>query len=792
MYTRPGAALLLGLLASVAAAADPFDSTTAQAFLKSHCLACHSGDKPKGDQRLDQLAADFTDPLSRETWAALLAKVRAGEMPPKERPRPKPAEIDAFANWTDSQLAATHDAFRAQQGRTVLRRLNRYEYENTIRDLLKIDIEVKDLLPEDTSADGFDNSGAALHTSSFLMERYLEAADAALTVAIANGPQPPTKTVRYSYKDEHQIKHDAGQIFRSIDDAVVFFSSTYSPTVLGKFYTQTRGLYRFRISAYAFQSPDKPVTFRVQAGGMMMGQKNHLVGYFDAPPGEPTVYEFVEKIEPTYTIQIVPHGTTNEHGVRREGAANYAGPGLAIQWVEVEGPLHVSWPPPSHRLLFADLPQQKMQNGKLEVVSTSPHEDAPRLLLSFATRAFRRDVTAEEIRPFVELFESRLADGYSFEESMRVAYKGILVAPDFLFLRERPGKLDDFALASRLSYFLWSTMPDDVLLALAREGKLSDKQVLHDQVERMLQSPKSKAFTQNFLGQWLKLRDLDFTNPDHRLYPEYDEMLRASMEQETHAFFEELLREDLSVTNIVDCDFAMLNERLARHYGIPGVEGHAIRKVTLPPDSHRGGMLTMASVLKVTANGTVTSPVVRGAFVLDRILGQPPPPPPDGVPAVEPDIRGTTTIREQLAKHREIESCAACHAKIDPPGFALENYDVIGGWRDHYRSVGNGQPVMIDGQRMPYLQGKAVDAADVLSDGRTFQNIDELKRHLASEPDVLSRSMASRLVSFATGAAPTAPDQPEIEKIVAAHREKKYGLRSLIHLIVASDFFQNK
>ena len=792
MYIRRCAALVLAILAAITPtvrAEQPFDD--AQAFLKRHCIACHSGDKPKGDQRLDQLAANFTDPLSRETWAAALARVRAGEMPPKEKPRPEAAEIDKLAHWIESQLAATQQTFRAQQGRTALRRLNRYEYENTIRELLKIDIEVKDLLPEDTSADGFDNSGAALHTSSFLMERFLEAADAALNIAIASGPQPPTQTVRHSYKDEHQIKHDAGKIFRSLDDAVVFFSSTYSPTVLSKFYTQVRGHYRFRISAYAFQS-DEPVTFRVQAGGMMMGQKNHLVGYFDAPPGEPTIYEFVEKIEPTYTIQIVPHGTTNEHGVRRDGAANYAGPGLAVQWVEVEGPLHDIWPPKSHQLLFGDLPQQKMQNGKLEVISTSPHEDAQRLLASFAARAFRRDVTAEKVRPFVELFESRLADGYSFEESMRVAYKGILVSPDFLFLRERPGKLDDFALASRLSYFLWSTMPDDELLSLARENKLSDAAVLHDQVERLLQSPKSKALKQNFLGQWLKLRDLDFTNPDHRLYPEYDEMLRASMEQETHAFFEELLREDLSVSNIVDCDFAMLNERLARHYGIPGVEGHAIRKVALPSDSHRGGLLTMAGVLKVTANGTVTSPVVRGAFVLDRILGQTPPPPPDGVPAVEPDIRGTTTIREQLAKHREIQSCAACHAKIDPPGFALENYDVIGGWREHYRSVGNGKPVTIDGKRMPYLQGLAVDPKDMLSDGRVFQNIDELKRHFASDPDLLSRGLASRLVTYATGAAPTAADQPEIEKLVASHREKKYGLRSLIHLIVASELFQHK
>jgi hypothetical protein len=311
-------------------------------------------------------------------------------------------------------------------------------------------------------------------------------------------------------------------------------------------------------------------------------------------------------------------------------------------------------------------------------------------------------------------------------------------------------------------------------------------------VERLLGDPKAAAFTENFVGQWLKLRDIDFTSPDFRLYPEFDEMLKTAMVKETELFFNEVLKNDLSLTNFAASDFTMLNERLAKHYGIPGVEGPQFRKVALPADSHRGGVLTMASVLKVTANGTNTSPVTRGAWVLERILGTPPPPPPSNVPAVEPDIRGATTMREQLAKHRQIAACASCHVKIDPLGFALESFDVIGGWRENYRSVGNGKPVMIDGRRMPYLQGPRVDPADVLADGRKFANSDELKQLLLQDKDQLARALTEQLLTYATGAAPTAGDKPEIEAIIGKIRDKEYGLRTLVHAIVQSKPFRNK
>jgi hypothetical protein len=353
-------------------------------------------------------------------------------------------------------------------------------------------------------------------------------------------------------------------------------------------------------------------------------------------------------------------------------------------------------------LLFGDMPQAPAADNpnRREVVSQQPLADAEAILRKFTRRAFRRAVTDEDIKPFLDRVRTRLNENYSFEQALRMGLKAVLVSPNFLFHREsvrpagrsgspgdraRPAALDEFSLASRLSYFLWSSMPDEELFQLAEQGKLSQPRTLRQQVERMLGDPKARAFTDNFAGQWLGLRDIDATVPDRQLYPEYDDILRSAMVKEVYLFFDEVLRNDLSLTNFVASDFSMINGRLASHYGIPGVEGLTFRKVALPTGSHRGGVMTMAGILKVTANGTTTSPIVRGAWVLDRILGTPPPKPDFSVEAVDPDIRGATTIRDQLAKHRQVETCAGCHVTIDPPGFALENFDVIGGWRENYR-----------------------------------------------------------------------------------------------------------
>jgi hypothetical protein len=756
-------------------------------FITRYCLDCHSGEKPKGDFSLDKLAPNFTDDASRKRWQGVMSRVKSGEMPPKPKTRPTDKEVKAVVEFIGGRIA---------QGRAVIRRLNRVEYENTVRDLLGIELELKEVLPLDASAHGFDTSGEAHHTSSFLMERYLEAADKALGVAIANGPQPKNVTKRYSLKDERYVKTATESVFLKQDDTLVMFSSSnWNAITVGQFYPPDRGRYRIRISAQAVQSGGKPVPFRVDAGPMLMGTKNHLVDYFDAPADKPKVFEFVEHFEARDHIRIHPYGLAGAQVVNKIGADKYTGPGLAVQWVEVEGPLHDTWPPASHKRIFGELPQGTVpvpgNRNRLEVVSKNPAADATRILRDFARRAFRRAVTDDDITPYVELVKAKLAEKYSFEAAVRVALKAVMVSPEFLFLREESGKLDDNALASRLSYFLWSTMPDDELLALAEKKQLAQPDTLRKQVERMLNSPKSKALTENFIGQWLGLRDIDFTEPSHLLYPEYDAMLRVAMVKETELFFSELLKDDLSLTNFVASDFTFLNQRLAKHYGIAGVEGSEFRKVKLPPGSHRGGVLTMASVLKVTANGTTTSPVVRGAWVLDRILGAPPPKPPADVPAIEPDIRGATTIREQLEKHRQAATCATCHVKIDPPGFALESFDVIGGWRDNYRTTGNGKPVEVDGRRMPYREGKKVDPADVFG-GEKFADIDEFKQLLLRDKDRLARSLAEKLLTYATGAPPSFADEAAVEEIVKNVRERNYGFRTLVHEIVRSKIFQTK
>jgi len=788
------------ILSSIAFAATPADdkplNLVAQPFFAKHCQDCHSGEKPKGDFRTDVLTADFGDRANRDRWLAVLEQLRSGAMPPKAKPRPPGKDVQALKDWVAGQVEAAA-VKRAAEGRVVLRRLNRVEYENTVRDLLGVELELKELLPPDTSANGFDNNGEALHISSFLMDRYLEAADKALNIAIVNGAQPPFVKKRYSLKDDRLVKTSGESVYLLRDEEVVLFSSSpWNAITLGQFYPPDRGRYRIRISASGYQSSDKPVTYRVDAGPMLMGTKSHLVGYFDVPPQKPTIVEFVDHFEARDHIRIHPYGLAPAQTVTKLGAAKYEGPGLAVQWVEVEGPLHETWPPESHRRIFGDLEQKPApifnNNKRVEVVSKNPEADAARILRDFARRAFRRSVTDDDIKPYVELVKKKLAAKQSFEQTIRVGLKAVMCSPEFLFLREKPGKLDDFALASRLSYFLWSTMPDEELFALAAQGKLSQPGTLREQVERMLKHPKAVAFTENFVGQWLGLRDINFTSPDFRLYQEFDEMLKEAMVKETHLFFDEVLKHDLSLTNFVASDFTFLNERLAKHYGIAGVEGLRHRKVTLPADSHRGGVMTMGSVLKVTANGTSTSPVVRGAWVLDRILGTPPSPPPAGVAAVEPDIRGATTIREQLAKHREVAACAGCHTKIDPPGFALESFDVIGGWREYYRSVGNGKPVIIDGKRMMYNQGKPVDPADQLADGQKFRNIDEFKQLLLKDKDQLTRALAVQLMTYATGGTPLPSDQAEIEAIVSRVKEKQYGFRTLVHEVVLNKLFQTK
>ena len=779
--------LLASLLAAIMlsgdlSAAPPLPS---QAFLDQHCVKCHAGEKAKGDFRVAELTLDFGVKKNRSLWEKVHQQITSGEMPPKTRPRPDEKASRILTDWIAKQSADVV----GKEGRVVLRRLNRVEYENTVRDLFSVNVSVKEMLPEDANAQGFDNVGAALNISPVLMERYLEAADAVINSALLPVHKLESKTERFDLYDSLPTWFVAG-VYKRDDGVVLFRSGGDSATDLRKFKAPSPGRYRFRISASAHNSAT-PLPMAVILGNFVVaGNTTRHLGYFDAQPGVPKLIEFEERlVAKNDTIKITPIALPFVY-LKKETMAEYPGPGLKIHWVEVEGPLPETWPTESYRRVFADVDPKA---GKLA--------DAEKLLRTLLPKAFRRPVTEDEVKPFVALVSKALDMGQPFEAALRTGYKAVLSSPKFLYLREPAGPLDDYALASRLSYFLWSTTPDEALLNLANKGELHKPEVLHAQVERLLKDSKSKAFTENFTGQWLGLRDISATTPDKSLYPEYEEFLQWSSVRETHLFFNELLKENLGVRNFIDSDFAMLNGRLAKHYNIPDVYGVDFRKVALKPEYHRGGVITHASVLKVTANGTTTSPVVRGVWMLDRIMGKPVPPPPANVPAIEPDIRGAVTIREQLAKHRQTENCASCHTRIDPPGFALENYDVIGGWREKYRIVVSDRKFAVNNRFGPlgkylaayqYGLGLPVDSGDTLPDGRTFKTVEEFKKLILADPEQIARSITEKLMVYSTGHTVGFNDQKAINAILVDAKKSDYGLRTLVHSIVASELFLTK
>ena len=783
--------------------------TKASKFLTQYCSKCHSAEESEGEFTIASLSADFRNADTRREWLRVLEQLQAGTMPPANERRSGKKETAGIVRWIEQNVTEAERADRLTQGRAVMRRLNQREYANTIRDLLRVDIDLEGVLPDDAVIGGFDTGAESLHVSSYQLAGYLEAANRALDAAFANGPRPWLYDRRIDPKEEAVTRRK--DVYRHLDDGVAVFASDLASNiqiVFWNFLTRFPGKYRFRISAYAYQT-DEPVLFHINGGTDNLGEPPYLIDYFEVPPGEPTVVEFEVDMEARRNIRLLVDTEIRPRELKRMGgAADYEGPGLVVQWLEVEGPLLDTWPPPSYRMLLGDLPQQAVigESDRREVVSQQPLRDAERIFRRFAPRAFRRPVTEDEIQLLLGRVEKELDRGVSFERALRVGLQSVLVSPHFLYMREQSspavdgtaenvqqlGALDDYSLASRLSYFLWSSMPDEQLMQLARSGKLSEPDVLREQVERMLSDQRSIEFTNHFAGQWLGLGEIDATLPDRQLYPEYDRLLRASMPKEVYLFFEEILKNDLPITNFVDSEFSFLNGRLAEHYGVPDVRGLEFQKVSLPKGIPRGGVMTMAATLKVTANGTTTSPITRGAWVLDTLLGTPTPRPPMGVEAVEPDIRGATTIREQLARHREVESCASCHTLIDPPGFALENFDVIGGWRENYRSIGDGTPVVIDGQRMRYKHGPLVDASDVLSDGRRFAGIDQYKQLLLAREDQISRTLTSKLLTYATGIPPASADQAAITAIVDSTRKHGRGFRTLIHEFIQSDLFRNK
>lgn len=782
------------------------DFKAIDAFARQHCADCHEGESSAAGFDLFHLNRDLADPASMAKWIRVFDRVRTHEMPPSDVEAPDESERQQFLERLGKPLTEAHAANKG----TVLRRLNRREYENTLNDLFGTHLSLSRTLPTDGRTGEFDNVGESLSVSMVQMRRYLEAADAVMDAAIASTLEPPeSRVVKASYAETRGAENFLGNQWLKLDDgAVVFFRALGYPSgMLREANVRTSGRYRVRVTGYAYQS-EHPVTFAIGATTFARGAERPTFSYHAFPPGKPTTVEIEAWIEANYMIEVTPWGIADrDNEIRQHGIEKYTGPGLAVLSIEVEGPLIDEFPSRGHRLIFDGLNRAEVQPGnpndrkrpwykpRFEVRSDQPVAEASTVLQRVASKAFRRRVGSDSVQPYVGLFERTLQEGASFEDALKTSIAAILCSPDFLYFREPRGRLDDDALAARLSYFLTRSLPDDELSEAAANGELNDNpRGLVMQVDRLLADPRSDRFIVDFTDAWLNLRDIEFTNPDDQLFPEFDQFLQYSMLAETRAYFRELIQQNLPARSIVKSDFAMLNNRLAIHYGIPDVEGPEMRRIALPPDSVRGGFLSQASVLKVSANGTNTSPVVRGAWVLERILGEPPPPPPPGIPGVEPDIRGASTLRELLDKHRSVVTCNGCHRKIDPPGFALESFNPIGGWRDRFRSLGEGErvDVSVHGRKVRYRLGQPVDASGQLPTGQSFSGFSEFRDLLAEQDLLLARAFVTKLLVFATGREMGFSDRPEIERIITEAAGSGYGIRDLLHAVVQSEIFRSR
>jgi len=693
---------------------------------------------------------------------------------------------------------------------TVLHRLNRDEYQNTVNDIFGTRLDVASLLPEDTRFHEFSNVGESLHISMVQMQRYIDAITRILDASIAARISPPEKKIiRASYADTRGADQFLGKSWLKLSDgAVVFFQRLSYPTgMLREANSKTAGHYKIRVTGYAYQS-DQAVTFSIGATTFKRGADKPTFGYFSFPPGQATTVELDAWMGENYMVEVTPYRIYDDnYSIKRIGIKNYKGPGLAIQHIELEGPVTDEFPSRGQRLLFDGLKRVEVEPSnpsvkqkswyvpRFEIKLENPESEVAAVLQRIATRAFRRPVPREKVAAYVDLFQSERATGSTVEEALRAAVTAIFCSPDFLFLRESKGWLDDYSLASRLSYFLTRTLPDDELLAVAEEGRLrSDAAALRTQMERLMEGAGFERFIDDFTDAWLDLRDIEFTSPDRKLFPEFDPFLQDSMVKESRAYFRELIEKNESVTCLVKSDFAMLNNQLADLYGITGVRGPEIRRVHLPEDSLRGGFLSQGSVMKVSANGTNTSPVRRGVWIMERILGETPPAPPASVPGIEPDIRGASTLREILTRHREAPNCRSCHEKIDPLGFAMERFNPIGGERSRYRTLGDGEKVteLVRGKRVRYKLGLPVDDSGETEDGEKFAGYREFRDLIASDPENLARALTTKLLIFATGRGMGFSDRHEIEKIVQKSGENGYGVKDIMRFVVTSEIFRRK
>ncbi|MDG3006138.1 DUF1592 domain-containing protein [Paludisphaera mucosa] len=774
----------IGLLASVAMIggwvaclgeepeADGSSREALSRFVGLYCAECHNAEDKSGDLDLERLVAEGVE-ANPHAWEKTVRRLATRQMPPADAVRPRERAYESILATLEASLDRAA-ADRPNAGRTeTLRRLNRTEYQNAIRDLLALDVDASALLPNDESSRGFDNITVA-GLSPTLLDRYITAAQKISRLAIGGqGRSPGGDTFRIR-GDVTQEEHVEGLPPGTRGGALIPYTFPQD----GNYDVQVR-LTRDRDEHV--EGLHEPHDLEI----LLDRDRRALLTV--TPPKVDTDHQKAdEKLKVRIAATAGPHqlGVTflkNPSSLletkRQPYQAHYnmhRHPRLspAVFQVSITGPYAVkgTGETPSRRRIFVRRP-------------TGPDDEVAcaREIVSLLTRhAYRRPVADADLEKPMEFYCSARADG-DFDAGIEAALGAILVSPQFLFRIEPdpPGvasktayRISDVQLASRLSFFIWSSIPDDELLDLASRGELHKPDVLEGQVRRMLGDERSRALATNFAGQWLHLRNLDSTTPDLRLFPDFDDNLRQSFRQETELTFESVLTEDRSVLDLIQSDHAFLNERLAKHYGIPNVYGSRFRRVSLGEGGERGGLLRQGSILTVTSYATRTSPVIRGKWVLENILGTPPPPPPADVPALEDNtVASNLSVRERLAKHRADVACASCHKLMDPVGFSLENFDAVGRWRTQE-------------------DGKPADATGGLPDGTTFTGVDGLERALLKRPELFAAALTEKLMTFALGRGVETYDAPAVRKVVRQAPERGYRFSSLILGIASSTPFQ--
>ncbi len=798
--------LLLTLCSSVLApGAEPVVAAkpAEMPFLEQHCLKCHNDQKQKGDFRLDALSRDFTDLQASQKWAEVMFRINAGEMPPEEEKQPSSSEIGGIVDWIAGNLKGGESARMASRGPVAHYRLSRDEYADTVYDLLGVryDVRAPGAFNEDPRWHGFERVGSMLSLSPSHIDRYFKAAETVLARAF---PSQPSKEGKF-FADAILMRHHqerkkleergiAGQI-----RAHVWPGGSVSGLRTWWFGAlKESGLYRARIKLSGLPG------FDGRAPHLSVWDNKLKQSIFDedilAPEDQPVIVEFETFLSlpmelefrnevpgafstvGNHTLNVTGAGGTYFTGTKDRGTINPTGyklfdddghalyPMLIVDSVEWEGPI----------VTAEDL---KKREGLIPLTD-GDFSEAAACLRRFADRAWRRPATDAEVARYLKIVESELASGEKFRSAFLAAMTGIMASNHFCHLvegsaSERRDRVNDWELASRLSYFLWGSMPDDALFSAAAEGTLHEPDRLRAQLSRMLGDPKAGRFCRAFPQQWLQLHRIGMFPPDPKLYPGYDLWLEKSMGLEATAFFSEVFAKNLPLGEFLDSDWAMVNPRLAQHYGLPPLRESGFQRVSLRPEDHRGGLLTQAGVLMLTSDGTRHRPVHRGVLISEAIFGKTPPPPPPNVMPLEPtpSDQPKATVRMQLEAHSTHAICAACHRKIDPLGFAFDHYDAIGQWRTE-EVIKSGQ-----GANPP------VNAAGELPDGRTFSGPAEFKSLLVQDIDRFAEAFVEQLATFSLRRVMTFDDSAHIKAIAAAAKQEDYRLRSLIEHLVMSDLF---